>query len=287
MRVTWHHGPMAHLTLGTAQWGNGYGITNALARIPDNECAAIAQVALASGIHAVDTALSYGDAQKRLRPWAQQMRITTKVSGLDVESQLQACLGALAVTSVDSVLLHDWDTLDSEQRRSAVRELGRSMERGHVQRVGTSIYDEGGIRSSIDVFTDVKVPLGVMQVPANALDRRLDEAAVIHDLQELGTHIQLRSVLLQGLLAQPSPTALGKHPDVRRFHVHCTDMNQAPVAVALAHAKSLIWVDEVVVGVTAGAQLQALADIWAGAGRVAAPLDLTSEDLDLIDPRRW
>lgn len=278
---------MAHLALGTAQWGNGYGITNGVARIPDTECAAIVEVALASGIHAVDTALSYGDAQVRLRPWAKQVRITTKVSGLDVASQLQACLDAFAVTSVDSVLLHDWDTLGVEQRRSAVRELGRALDRRDVQRVGTSIYEEGGIRSSITIFTDEQVPLGVMQVPANALDRRLDEAVVIHDLQELGTHIQLRSVFLQGLLAQPSSTTLGKHPAVHRFHVHCTEVKQSPVAVALAHAKSLSWVDEVVVGVTTGEQLQALADIWSGAGRVAAPLELASEDLDLIDPRRW
>ena len=287
MRVTWHHGLMAHLALGTAQWGNGYGITNALARIPDTECAAIVDVALASGIHAIDTALSYGDAQVRLRPWAHQVRITTKVSGLDVERQLQACLDALAVTSVDSVLLHDWDTLDSEQRRSAAKELGRALDRGDVQRVGTSIYDEGGIRSSINVFTDAKVPLGVMQIPANPLDRRLDDASAIHDLQELGTHIQLRSVLLQGLLAQPSSTALGKHPDVHRFHVHCSNVRQSPVAVALAHAKSLLWVDEVVVGVTSGEQLRSIAEIWSAAGHIAAPLELASDDADLIDPRRW
>ncbi|MFM8894579.1 MAG: aldo/keto reductase, partial [Actinomycetales bacterium] len=74
---------MAQLVLGTAQWGTGYGITSRVARIDDDELGRIVDVAHRAGITAVDTAPAYGDAEQRLRPYAQQFAITTKVAGRD------------------------------------------------------------------------------------------------------------------------------------------------------------------------------------------------------------
>ena len=282
-----HHCEMVRLCLGTAQWGSGYGITNAFGRPSIEECAAIMEVALDAGIEAVDTALSYGDAQVRLRPWAHEFAITTKVSGIDAIGQLSECLDALAVTSVDSLLLHDWDALAPDERTAAVESLGVIADRALAKRVGVSVYAERGITSAVEVFGERGVPLGVVQVPANVLDRRLDEAEVMRRYNASGTRVQVRSVFLQGLLAGPSDAALANHPDVVAFQSWCASRGMNPLAIALAHVRSLTWADDIVVGVASAGELADIVSAWNEIEPQRADTWLASLDLDLIDPRRW
>ena len=278
---------MTDLVLGTAQWGSGYGITNAIGRLSDEECAAIMEVALGSGIRTIDTALSYGNAQGRLRPWAHELAITTKVSGIDAIGQLSECLDALAVTSVDSLLLHDWDALAPDERNAAVEALGVLADQALAKRVGISVYDESGIASAVKVFGERGVPLGVVQVPANVLDRRLDEAEVMRLLDVSGTRVQVRSVFLQGLLAGPSDAALANHPDVVAFQSWCASRGMNPLAMALAHVRSLTWADDIVVGVASAGELADIVSAWNEIEPQRADPRLASLDVDLIDPRRW
>ena len=56
------------LVLGTAQWGNAYGVTNSVGRLSDEQIGQIVSVARAAGISDIDTARGYGDAEERLRP---------------------------------------------------------------------------------------------------------------------------------------------------------------------------------------------------------------------------
>lgn len=280
----------SELALGTAQWGSAYGITNATGRITDTECAAIIAVARETGITAIDTAAGYGDAQARLQPWAADFSLTTKISGSDPASVLhgvEASLMELGVEHVDGLLIHDWEALSTGIQAQVVDELGGVVERGLASSVGASIYDDRGLSSAFAAFAHAGVRLGVMQVPANPIDQRLNDAVALVDLHEAGTRIQVRSVFLQGLLAQPSMAALGSHPDVVRFHQQVVEENLNPIGVCLSHARSLPWADEIVVGVTNADELRLIVDAWNGSDAVRAPLDLASEDLDLIDPRRW
>lgn len=287
MVVAWDDHVMSVLSLGTAQWGNDYGITNAVGQISDEECARIVDVAVAAGIRDVDTALSYGDAQERLRPWASKFAITTKVSGRAVAEQTHECLVALCVDAVDALLVHDWDALDEHSRRMAVQQLDVVQTQGLVSRVGVSVYDETGLVSARDVFLAHGVHLGAIQVPANVLDRRLDHSGVLHEVFRHRARVQLRSAFLQGLLAGATLTALGQHEDVRAFHTRVVGEGFSPIDVALAHVKSLPWVDEVVIGVTSAAELHEICEAWERVEPIRAPEDLGSTDLDLIDPRRW
>ena len=245
------------------------------------------EVALDCGIDAVDTALSYGDAQVRLRPWSHQLAITTKVSGLDAMDQLTECLGALAVESIDSLLVHDWDALAPAERTSAVEALGVIAGRGLAACVGVSVYDERGIASALEVFEALDVPPGVIQVPANVLDRRLDDADIMRRAVSSGVRIQVRSAFLQGLLAGPSDAVLVSHPDVVAFQTWCASRGRHPLAMALAHVRSLPWADDIVVGVASARELADIVAAWNGIIPERADPHLVSTDLDLIDPRRW
>lgn len=286
----WQHVAMSELVLGTAQWGNAYGITNATGRISNDECAAIVALAREAGITAIDTAAGYGDAQVRLQPWAADFRLTTKVSGSHPASILhlvEASLMELGVEQVDGLLVHDWESLNAQTQAQVVDELGVVVERGLAASVGVSIYEDRGIDSALGAFAQAGVRLGALQVPANPLDQRLNDAVALVDLHDEGARIQIRSVFLQGLLAEPSMASLGRHHDVRRFHQRVIEEGFDPIAVCLNHARSLLWANEIVVGVTSADELRAIVDAWNGSDSMRAPLDLVSDDLDLIDPRRW
>lgn len=277
---------MTDLVLGTAQWGAEYGITNRKGRLTDADLAAIVSVAQGSGITAVDTAAGYGDAQLRLRQWSHQFAVRTKISGKDattIPEHVQACLVELDLTRLDGCLLHDWDALEAGPAARAAGELERTRTEGSTAAVGVSVYDEDALKRALDAFESVDM----VQVPANALDRRLDGSPVIEALSAHGTVIQVRSAFLQGLLTGPSVGPSGHHPDVQRFLTAATDAGQSPLAMALAHVRALPWASEIVVGVTSADELQEVLQAWTSTPPLLAPERLASDDIELIDPRLW
>lgn len=276
------------LSLGTAQWGSAYGATNAVGRLSDSTIQDIVAVADEWGIRDVDTAANYGDAQRRLRPWASHFAVTTKVDASgDVGEQVFDSLRELGVDSVETVLLHYWDEADDEARQRAVKGLHRAVSTGLAARAGVSVYDEPGVASAVAAFDRARLPLTALQVPANLLDRRLDDSALLTDLARAGCDITVRSAFLQGILLAESG-GLSDHPDVARFRSWArTDRGGSLTAACLGHVRALPWAEHVTIGVTSASELSEVCEAWAGATVALAPPELGSDDPSLIDPRRW
>lgn len=288
LTLTWLDGAMTRLSLGTAQWGTAYGATNTVGRLSDDSLGDIVAVAREWGIEDIDTASDYGDAHRRLRPWARDFAITTKVrtSG-DVGEQLFAALRDLDVDAVHSVLLHYWDEADDDDRQRAVRSLRRAVDDGLISRAGVSVYDEEGVDSAVTSFDRARVGLSALQVPANVLDRRLDASTVLSDLAAAGCEITVRSVFLQGLLLAESG-GRADHPDVARFREWAATRGGGTLASAcLEHVRSLAWASHVVIGVTSAPELSEVCEAWTSTEGRTAPQELGSSDSSLIDPRRW
>jgi len=274
------------LVLGTAQWGDVYGVTNAVGRLGDDEVASIVAIAQRAGIHEVDTARGYGDAQARLQPFARDFAVTTKVSGgADVTAQVDASLAELGVDSIDGVLIHDWDELDCKGQGMSVLAYGQLLDSGKVARVGVSIYDSAGVESAVSTFDAGGVPLGVVQVPANVLDRRLDSSSLLMELAASGAQVVVRSAFLQGVLLSGGG-GLADHPDVVRFR-ESVGSRSSLLEACLAHVRGLPWATHVAVGVTSAAELREIVAAWEACSVSLADSSLASSDLKLIDPRRW
>ena len=56
---------------------------------------------------------------------------------------------------------------------------------------------------------------------------------------------------------------------------------------AMSFIRSLSWLTEVVVGVTGVDELKEIAEAWGSGQMDRLPASVESDDLDLIDPRRW
>lgn len=285
----------SRLVLGTAQWGSAYGVTNARGALTDADVAAVVEEALSRGVTMADThrttdpAHGYGRALARLRPWASSFRITTKVFGgpsadLPALAQLEATLEELGVPAVHACLVHDWSTLSDAEAAAVADALAEAVHQGLAARVGVSAYDADELERAERVFDR----LGAVQVPASPVDQRLSHSPVTARLDRAGTEVQVRSVFLQGLLLDPAAgTPLRDHSDVRAFHRFCEERGIDPLAACLSFARGLPWAGPVVVGVTSAAELAQIADAWAAEPIDDDWADLASNDVDLVDPRRW
>ena len=279
--------------LGTAQWGTPYGLTNERGELTDVDVSEVVITALAVGITAIDTHRTtdprqgYVRAQARLRPWARDFRITTKIYGrleVPISEQLALSLIELAIPSVHACLVHDWALLSGDERRSTAQALAAVRASGEATKVGVSAYGEAEVASAIEHFES----LDVVQVPASVVDQRLVNSAVLQALSESGAEIQVRSIFLQGLLLEPRATAsLAAHPDIRAFHLFCEANGIAPLTACLSFIKSLEWATQVVVGVTGADELKQVADTWAQVPLTADWAELASSDTALVDPRLW
>ena len=277
--------PGPRIVLGTAQFGSAYGVTNAVGRVSDRALAEILDTALARGISALDTSIDYGDAEARIAPWAPRFTVVTKCKARDprgVAGCLAASMAALGTDRLDGVLVHDWHALSSEERIACAEALQAARDAGIAASLGVSVYLADEVAAAIACFDR----LDIVQVPSSALDQRLHGAPVLAEVRARGGRVQVRSVLLQGLLGAPGASA---HADVRRFFEACAAAGLPPVVAALAWVRALPWADEVVLGVTSASELTELLDAWSQASTVPPSFyaDLASTDLSLIDPRLW
>ena len=283
------------LSLGTAQWGKGYGLTNTRGRLSDAEVAEIIATARELGITAVDTHRTsnpdqgYGAAQLRLRPWAREFAITTKVFGgadadLPIIDQLRSSLSELGLDQVDGCLIHDWYELSQSQAVAAAAGLEQAQALGLVRSVGVSAYSVLDVERALSIFND----LGTVQVPASVLDQRFVHAPVMASAYAAGVGVQVRSVFLQGLLLEPElDSPLATHPDVVGFHESCALWGRTALEACLSFIRSVPWVDHVIVGVTSAQELSEIGQAWAADDLSVDWSACASSDEDLLDPRRW
>ncbi len=173
--------------LGTAQFGMDYGITNKVGQVPEWEVANILDAAEAAGITILDTAHAYGTSEEVLGKFdaGYRFKVVTKApKGCTADELRDAFHASLSrLGRVYGLLLHDtadiylWPVLEELR------------DDGNVEKIGISVYDE---------IPDL--PIDIIQVPFNPLDRRLLDNGTLEQLHRDGVEIHARSIFLQGLL---------------------------------------------------------------------------------------
>lgn len=197
----------SRLVLGTAQLGLEYGIANRTGKPNVVTAAAIVQEAWNYGIRRFDTARGYGDSEVLLGKClarmgvADQAQIITKmhpaVDPLDrqaVSLALEQSLARMQVPRVAGFMLHREEQLDYWPRGLGETLRGFVWE-GRAGTIGASVYSPA--RALMALETE---GIGMIQIPANLLDRRFLKAGVFETARRHGKQVYLRSIFLQGLL---------------------------------------------------------------------------------------
>ncbi|HEU4839750.1 MAG TPA: aldo/keto reductase [Micavibrio sp.] len=290
---------MIPLAIGTAQFGQAYGVCNKDGPVEGGIAQDIVDLAMQSGVYFFDTARLYGDSELVLGavlPSGDAPFIITKISAEPdhPDKLLKDCedsLRRLNRESVHAVLIHNVQSLLGAGGRGIWDALEALRERNLTDKIGVSVYTPEEFIIVADRFTP-----DIVQVPCNLLDQRFLRADVQKVKKEKKIEFYARSLFLQGILINLPETL----PDFMKDNHACfADIEKAVMAqkatgmeICLSFARDFAQkelVDRWVVGVDSPAQLKEILQAANGDKELSIKNweCFKTESLDIIDPRNW
>lgn len=202
---------ISELTLGTAQLGFQYGISNQLGKPNLIEAEMMLNEAIKNGINTFDTAPVYGDSESIIGNFFKKnqvmpITIITKIPKIQLNSEhpsfteiydeIKSILGNSKNSlkqEIQICLLHNPSDIHAYDGL-VVDSLIRLKKEGLVKLIGVSTY------TPQDVEEFMQIPnFDTIQVPVNLFDTRLIKNGFLSRLNDLGKIIFARSIFLQGL----------------------------------------------------------------------------------------
>ena len=286
---------MIRLALGTAQFGMPYGIVNQTGQVAPQEARGMLQIAIASGINTLDTAIAYGESEACLgNAGVNNFRVVTKLPAVPdgttdvtawISNQLSTSRKRLKVAAVDSVLLHRPEQLLAPNGSSIYQALLALRKEGRLNKIGVSVYAP----EELALLTP-RYRFDIVQAPFNLLDKRLVTSGWLARLKNDEIEVHTRSAFLQGVLlqsAQTMPARFMPWSSVwNSWWQWLSDHGQSALRASLLYPLSFAEIDRVVVGADSASHLKQIID----AASFTDPIDFPNmqcDDQALINPARW
>ena len=284
------------ICLGTAQFGNTYGIANKAGFINEEQSRLILKKATKVKISTLDTAKSYSQSEEILgRFGVKNFRVITKINHMGVDSnnleswvnqQFNDSLSKLNLSKIYGLLFHTSKNLDSKDGLKLIKAVSKLRERGEVQKIGVSVYEPKELSILSEIFN-----FDLIQLPLNIFDRRFEESGWLKELHQNGVEIHARSIFLQGLLL----LSLNEIPEKFRkwkihfmkYYSHLDEKNVSPLETCLAYPLSIKELSKIVIGVDSPIQLKEIANMANNFKSLDTSAYLGSADENLINPSLW
>jgi aryl-alcohol dehydrogenase-like predicted oxidoreductase len=287
---------MSKLALGTAQFGQRYGIANQTGQIKITEIDKILQLAKDENIDLVDTAIGYGNSEKIIGDTVyKDFKFVTKLPPIPkdcedlnswVEEKVQSSLIRLGIQSLYGLLLNSSENLLGTQGKRLINAINRVKINGLVKKIGISIYDPSECEQIMRLTR-----IDIVQSPLNILDQRLVTSGWLSRLHSQEIEIHTRSTFLQGLLLMPRnriPKSFDKWSKTwDQWSLELKKKNLSATEACLLYPLSFSEIDRVIVGVDNAAQLN---DIIKSSKFQKSNVDwsfMISKDQMLINPSNW
>jgi aryl-alcohol dehydrogenase-like predicted oxidoreductase len=286
---------LSKIALGTAQFGLDYGIANKLGQIKEQEVSKMLELARAAKIDTLDTAIAYGNAERLLGELGvSDFRVVTKVPSMSdpvgsvlpwMLAEVEASLKRLKLDRLYGLILHNVDDLTGTRGEEFARALLVLRERGHVAKIGVSIY-----RSDQLPLVMQRLSPDLIQAPLNVFDRRLAKSGWLDRLSTSGTEVHIRSVFLQGLLLMPleeiSQRFESWRPRLVDWEAWVNGIGLSKTNACLSHVQSYSGVSRIVLGFDSSEQLLETINYPSLLPQMAPDFLATSDEL-LINPATW
>tara|TARA_B100000401_G_scaffold253501_1_gene172209 strand:- start:716 stop:1609 length:894 start_codon:yes stop_codon:yes gene_type:complete len=292
-----------YLSLGTAQFGLEYGITNKSGQIKPLEIARILNLASQSSIRFIDTAYSYGESEYligRSLPKDHNFKFSSKIPPLNnfemgqnyidnLEKKLEISLFNLKQKFLDILLIHRVQDLKGPKGKKLIKWLNSLQDRNLVKKIGISIYEKDDL---IDIPLD---EFQIIQLPLSLYDQRLLKNGTIDYLISKNITVHCRSIFLQGLILEDIknwPKYLSE--DFRQTHLknhlHFKNKNLKPLEVALQFIKMQENIESTIVGVSSYEDLLEIKNCWNNIENKELKInfnDFAWSNASDLDPRKW
>ena len=280
----------ACLALGCAQLGLAYGVANAHGKPSDTEGTNLLNEAYKAGIRTLDTAVLYGDSQKRIGVHLsnhphQVWSVITKVSlGVD---DLEKDLDAISLDlgrNPDAILSHNLvSTAKDEKQLEIIRQRFPKV------KLGVSAYTRDDLEAALRFFQP-----DIVQIPLSILDRRAVESGLLELLASSQVDIHARSVFLQGAFFLTDEQFCKRFPSGAKAHSKLREIangvRMSLSQMSLAYVLAKQDVAKVIVGAERADQLRAHLGVF---NQLLLPEQIEAIDAlelceeSVIDPRLW
>lgn len=280
------------LALGTVQFGLAYGVAGRGAPLSDAEARAVLEAAARHGLRWLDTAVAYGDIERRLAglcgdlPFQVVSKLPARPAGLGSAKAAGFFVDALRRSRerigerLRVMLFHRADDLAGPQGEAIWHAVLAEAKEAGVK-LGVSCYDLPTLRELQSRWV-----LSAAQLPGNAFDQTIGALAIA----EAPPLLQLRSAFLQGLLLMPEAAAARRLPvagnALRRWHAWCDARGLERLEAALSIVKGFSAVGQCVVGVDSPEHMEQIAGAWSRSAPLEAP-ELACAETAITDPRSW
>ena len=283
------------LTVGTAQFGLPYGISQHDRQSNDQEITKILRLCRELNIRSLDTAVAYGNSELVLGQLGiQDFEISTKLPAYTpqdgnvekwVENQVLGSISRLGVAKLKCLLLHRPLQLIENIGHQIFGAMVEIRDRGLTDQIGISVYSPEELELICNRFR-----IDVVQLPFNVIDRRFEQTGWFDRLFDSKIEVHVRSVFLQGLLL------MGPELRPKKFHPWnglwqnwqnwLSDSQQNAIEACLGFVGSCEQISRIVIGIHDEMQLSDVVAALQGLCQRIPP-DLSSQELSLIDPSRW
>ncbi len=248
--------------LGTVQFGLPYGINNQLGQPSQDTVNAILNLAYDNGINLLDTAESYGNAQKVIgnfhRSFPEKVfsvitKLNPKSSFKNIKEQIFNDIIELNVNSLAGLMFHSFnDYIDHLEGFDEMKELKAI---GVIDRIGVSVYNNEEFKFLIDEGI-----VDLIQLPFNIFDNMNHRGELIKAAKLKGIELHVRSVFLQGLFFMNPDNLNSKllplKPYLKYIHDLVNNSETTIEEVCLAYTIGQKDIDMVLMGVETVDQLE-------------------------------
>ena len=249
------------VSIGTAQFGLDYGISNITGKISPNELKLIFDFMKKNDLNEFDSAQNYGeieeiigkkfsDTQKPVNVVSKYTINNTYRSG-DIKNILTLSLNHLQASSIYGLLIHNF--LDYSSNPNIWDEMVKLRKDGLIKNIGFSLYKP----SELDLILDRNLDFDIIQIPFNIFDQRFK--CYFDQLKKRNILIYVRSIFMQGLVFLNSNFMDKKIIFTKKYINFLTkisinsglSINSLCLNYALAHDQ----ISKIIIGVTSSEQL--------------------------------
>ena len=292
------------LCLGSAQFGQNYGITNSNGKVPCEEIEKILKAAYVEKVSFIDTAQDYGDAENVIGnafELENKFKIINKFSTASPKSwnseivqrwekRFFESLESMQVSKFDCFLIHNIKDIQGVDSKILINWLLSLKERSLVKRIGVSIFDPFDLKViPMEIFD-------LFQLPLSIYDQRFLKNGAIDFLFSQKKSIHVRSIFLQGLILQNPdqwPDFISKN--FRNHHFKSKEILSKNklnlLKAALLFVQKIEKIEAVLFGVTNLIEFNQILSTWKCLKNknnlMEIDYDFSWEIINDIDPRRW
>lgn len=284
------------ISLGTAQLGLPYGITNSHGQISLDNSRLLLDFALKNKINFIDTAISYGDCEQRLgQIGIKKWDVITKLPKIPedcknmsewVFDQIKSSLKKLDIKQLYGVLLHSPEQLLNKQGALLFKILENLKSDGLCKKIGISIYNPSELDDLMGLFK-----IDLIQTPFSILDRRIYDSGWLNKLSDKGVEIHARSVFLQGLLLISKEEIPEKFSDWsflwNDWEAWLNENNLPALDACLSFVNSFSQISKIIVGVNSLEQLSKILNSSFHTKLPKFPESFYIDDDNLLNPSKW